>query len=458
MNSHTFIDPHRWQAGKEEHIRLSNAAAESYDEKYAQANYATKLYMDYEIAQIARVIGLSPGSRTALDLGCGTGRDSFVLAEHVEQVYGYDNAPDMIRQADRSKLGRRIGNVAFQVLDVEETTLPHRANSIDIVNSGFGMASFLREPATLLAEVRRVLKPGGYALFSFYNRSSLIKELPVGWAPSLAALAGDDYQSLNVSLNAKECFSLSARFYTVNEVRAELARFLEVIDLVTFPSLSGLLPQEVFENCRMQELCKLADEHLASNLGIAAGHYIVAICRKQDDSPVLARRSGYQRALELLQAEGLEGDIIRHAPLKTMKDVEIALAPYGVERKEMLKSVLLSSEHLEAPGRAETAFWLAVLPANRKLHRGKLARALGQNRQELELATTRVLEAETGFLQGGVPPFGMPSHIPVVFDSRISDLEHAWCGTGDPCQSINLSMSALERLAMPTYADISKSI
>lgn len=141
-----------WQEGKAEHLALSNAVAEAYDALYENANFATGSYMRYEIETIEGVIPQAPSRSLAIDLGCGTGRDSFVLARHFQQVYGYDFSPEMIRVAGTNKLSRGIGNVGFEVLDIEDSPLPLRTGSVCFVNTAFGMGSFVRNPESLFRE------------------------------------------------------------------------------------------------------------------------------------------------------------------------------------------------------------------------------------------------------------------------------------------------------------------
>ena len=109
-----------WKEFKEEHLKLSAAAAEKYDQLYENANFATGSYMRYELETVKRLAVQAPTRSLALDIGCGTGRDSFYLSKHFDQVFGYDFSPEMILVANKNKLHRRVGNVSFEVLDVEE--------------------------------------------------------------------------------------------------------------------------------------------------------------------------------------------------------------------------------------------------------------------------------------------------------------------------------------------------
>src|SRR3972149_7696457 len=97
-----------WIKGKEQHLALSAAAADLYDELYEHANFATGSYMHYELEMISKYMAQAPSLSLAIDLGCGTGRDSFLLSKQFDQVYGYDFSPEMIRVATKSKLRKRL--------------------------------------------------------------------------------------------------------------------------------------------------------------------------------------------------------------------------------------------------------------------------------------------------------------------------------------------------------------
>ena len=125
----------------------------------------------------------------------------------------------------------------------------------------------------------------------------------------------------------------------------------------------------------------------------------------------------------------------------------------------MLKSVLIARK-AEPTSQANPfqppEMWLAVTQSGRSVDFAKLAFELGIPRQQLELAKLSILEDFTGFTVGAIPPFAMPKNVPVIFDKRISSLPIAWCGTGDPAQSIKIPIGTLEKMATCSYQDISK--
>jgi ubiquinone/menaquinone biosynthesis C-methylase UbiE len=97
-----------------------------------------------------------------LDCGCGAGSMTLELAERVTpgEVVGLDSEPRVLEQARELAATRGLGNVQFDQGDVY--TLPYPDASFDALFS-HALLSHLREPGRALAEMRRVLRPGGIA-------------------------------------------------------------------------------------------------------------------------------------------------------------------------------------------------------------------------------------------------------------------------------------------------------
>ena len=102
---------------------------------------------------------LHPGMRV-LDVGCGPGSMTLGLAEAVApgEAVGVDFQPSQVAQAQALSASRGIINTRFEVANAYE--LPFPDDSFDAV---FAQALLwhLREPLHALAEMRRVLRPGG---------------------------------------------------------------------------------------------------------------------------------------------------------------------------------------------------------------------------------------------------------------------------------------------------------
>ncbi len=97
-----------------------------------------------------------------LDVGCGTGTLAIALRAKVGsggEVVGLDAAPEMIAVA-RDKAAKRGADIDFRVGLIEEIPFPD--GSFDLVLSSFMLHHLPEEVRQKgLAEIRRVLKPGG---------------------------------------------------------------------------------------------------------------------------------------------------------------------------------------------------------------------------------------------------------------------------------------------------------
>ena len=99
---------------------------------------------------------------TVLDVGCGTGVVAVTAARLGARVKGLDLAPALLVRA-RQNAAVACVEIEFSEGDVE--ALPYRDASFDVVLSQFGHM-FGPRPDVTVAEMLRVLKPGGRVAFS----------------------------------------------------------------------------------------------------------------------------------------------------------------------------------------------------------------------------------------------------------------------------------------------------
>lgn len=108
-----------------------------------------------------------PG-QTILDLAAGTGETGFLAAPRLGaegRLITSDLSPSMLDASQRVAALFDVTNAEFRRLDAERIDLPDA--SVDGVVSRFGYV--LRgEPPRALAEVRRVLRPGGRFVFAVW--------------------------------------------------------------------------------------------------------------------------------------------------------------------------------------------------------------------------------------------------------------------------------------------------
>jgi ubiquinone/menaquinone biosynthesis C-methylase UbiE len=126
----------------------------------ARAGY--DVYRDYLntpafFAMLPDVAGL-----TGLDIGCGEGHNTRLLARRGARVTAIDIAEDFIQHARQAEAEEPLG-IAYLVASAVE--LPFAGAAFDFAT---GFMSFMDVPETerVLAEAFRVLKPGGFLQFS----------------------------------------------------------------------------------------------------------------------------------------------------------------------------------------------------------------------------------------------------------------------------------------------------
>ena len=158
--------------------------------------------------------------RTVLDVGCGAGVDLARFARGGATVTGIDLAATAVDLA-RTNLAQQGLEGRFEVADGEHLPFPDK--TFDLVYA-HGVVQYTPDPAQLVRESHRVLRPGGEAIFQVYNRWS--------WLNALSKL-------MKVALEHEDAPVLKK--FSVGEFRRLLAPFREVrIVPERFPVVSRL--------------------------------------------------------------------------------------------------------------------------------------------------------------------------------------------------------------------------
>jgi len=100
----------------------------------------------------------------ALEIGCGTGLYSSVIAERVQHLTATDMSPEMLSKA-RARL-QAYSNVAVEPADAYHTK--YAEHSFDVVFMG-NVVRIVQEPVAVLREGHRLLKGGGRLLSIDYT-------------------------------------------------------------------------------------------------------------------------------------------------------------------------------------------------------------------------------------------------------------------------------------------------
>src|SRR5439155_4366264 len=139
------------------------------DAKFGDALYDTE--QRGELPEAATLASLGCGNPTAvaelregetvLDLGSGGGIDVILSAKRVGPTgvaYGLDMTDEMLALAQQNARDAGVANVHFLKGMIEQIPLP--ADSVDVVISNC-VINLSTDKAAVLAEISRVLRPGG---------------------------------------------------------------------------------------------------------------------------------------------------------------------------------------------------------------------------------------------------------------------------------------------------------
>jgi SAM-dependent methyltransferase len=158
--------------------------------------------------------------RAVLDVGCGAGVEVIRFARGGARAIGVDAARSAATLTRQNLTQQRL---EAGVAVAEGEALPFRDETFDFVYA-HGVMQYAADDRRVVAECRRVLRPGGLAMFQAYNR--------VSWLQLLSKV-------MRVPLEHEDAPVL--RRYSIGELRALLQGF-STIEIVTerFPVHSRL--------------------------------------------------------------------------------------------------------------------------------------------------------------------------------------------------------------------------
>jgi SAM-dependent methyltransferase len=131
-------------------------------EIYAKARPS---YPEAAIQRIVELAKLTPHS-VLVDVGCGTGISTRLLAHHGFRVIGIEPNADMLRQAESEPAAAGSGNVEYRHATAEDTGLAD--NIADLVLAAQAFHWFRPDPA--LMEFQRILAPNCWVALMWNER------------------------------------------------------------------------------------------------------------------------------------------------------------------------------------------------------------------------------------------------------------------------------------------------
>ena len=122
--------------------------------------------------RLVRYAGVTPGARV-LDVGCGTGIAALTAARLGARVTGIDLTPELVAHARENAA---VMNLDVELSEADAEALPFDDAAFDVVLSQFAHM-FAPRPEVAIAEMLRVLKPGGTIAFSTWPPEHFVGEM-----------------------------------------------------------------------------------------------------------------------------------------------------------------------------------------------------------------------------------------------------------------------------------------
>lgn len=175
------------------------------------------------IEKLIAATGLKGGDKV-LDLACGKGRHSKVMAEMGLFVVGADLSPGNIATATKEV----VSNCSFLIHDMREPIDGHYFNAIFNLFTSFGYFESPGDDSKALDAVSKMLLPKGKFIFDFFNTKKVIKNLiareiitkcNINFHIDRSFYNGFVTKRIEFKNNEQEfCYLEKVRAYTLNEI------------------------------------------------------------------------------------------------------------------------------------------------------------------------------------------------------------------------------------------------
>ena len=254
-------------------LQLAKAAAPTYHLRHSNQD-ALALFLNQEQTLLELCIDNIGRHSYAVDLGCANGSVCAMMEDKFRYVVGIDVSNAMLDQAR----GRRAWseNVEFKQHDLRRG-IPLEDGVADLVVANFGAASIVC--TDIFPEVSRVLRPGGTAFLSFYNRNAISTRWYYPWPTTLRSRFNPHNDTLEV-WEGDSVYTIHATGVDRITVReGALLSGLQEVQICTHPGFMSVLPRFMFSSPHFQPLVKAVAECEAQDDGF--GTYYTAIYKKR---------------------------------------------------------------------------------------------------------------------------------------------------------------------------------
>lgn len=202
---------------------------------------------------LSRIGEHAPAANTLLDVGCGAGFLSNRLAKEGFEVSGIDLSEESLEVAARFD---ETSTVKYERANAYE--LPYMDQSFDVVTC-MDFLEHVEDPARVIRECARVLRPGGLFFYHTFNRSALSEAVVIKFVERFVRNTPPQMHVIELFLRPEEVLAFCEE------------AGLENLDLTGLrPKLGSFSPLDIFRGIVPKTLAFTPTPSLAlSYLGVA---------------------------------------------------------------------------------------------------------------------------------------------------------------------------------------------
>jgi len=150
------------------------------------------------------------------------------------------------------------------------------------------------------------------------------------------------------------------------------------------------------------------------------------------------------RAIQFLKQRKISFEVVTYA--HEVKGAEFAAKATGYPLEMTVKTLVVEL--------GQKQFMLVLMPGNKRLSMKQLAKICGY--KSAAIADAKSAERLTGYLVGGISPFGIRQKLPVVMDAGIVKYEKILINAGQRGKMILMSPADLQQTLACTLAALSQ--
>lgn len=132
------------------------------------SGYGWPMEIDPQQLKFLNIVKQSTSSGNALDIGCGQGRHTFMLAENGFDAYGIDFLERPVVEAQDKAKNEKLQNIHFKVMDVLDLDFPDNFFEV-ILDWSVVDHIYPKDWAKYFENINRVLKKDGFLILTEFS-------------------------------------------------------------------------------------------------------------------------------------------------------------------------------------------------------------------------------------------------------------------------------------------------